>query len=246
MSKLGAMPRRLFLMQLATGTVPTADKPLVWPIVSYLMQMDDGTNVLVDSGLPADFAPAGLPPLDSRKDVIAQVAGIGLTPDDIDLLVCTHFDVDHAGHHDAFHRAELVVQRRQYDLARGGHPRYAAARAHWDHPSLQSRYRLIEGDTELLPGITLIETSGHAPGHQSVLVHLPQTGPVLLAIDAVPLERVFHEDRTAWPTDDNEEQLRASTRKLLDLVECEQVALTVFGHDGAQWQTLKKAPDYYE
>jgi N-acyl homoserine lactone hydrolase len=98
----------------------------------------------------------------------------------------------------------------------------------------------------LLPGLTLIETSGHAPGHQSVLVRLPQSGPVLLVIDAVPLERVFHEDRPAWPTDDNEEQLRASTRKLLDLVEREQVALTVFGHDGAQWQTLKKAPDYYE
>jgi N-acyl homoserine lactone hydrolase len=46
--------------------------------------------------------------------------------------------------------------------------------------------------------------------------------------------------------DDNEEQLRASTRKLLELVEREQVALVIFGHDGQQWQTLKRAPDYYE
>ena len=43
-----------------------------------------------------------------------------------------------------------------------------------------------------------------------------------------------------------EEQLRASTRKLLDLVEREHVALVIFGHDGEQWQTLKKAPAYYE
>jgi len=38
--------------------------------------------------------------------------------------------------------------------------------------------------------------------------------------------------------DDDEEQLRASTRKLLALVEREQVALVIFGHDGLQWQTL--------
>jgi hypothetical protein len=35
--------------------------------------------------------------------------------------------------------------------------------------------------------------------------------------------------------------LLASTRKLLDLVEREQVKLVIFGHDGQQWQTLKKA-----
>ncbi len=60
------------------------------------------------------------------------------------------------------------------------------------------------------------------------------------------LKRLFTPDRKKWPVDDNEEQLRDSTRKLLDLVEREQVALVVFGHDGEQWQTLKKAPDYYE
>jgi N-acyl homoserine lactone hydrolase len=49
----------------------------------------------------------------------------------------------------------------------------------------------VDGDTELLPGLTLLETSGHTPGHQSVLVRLPQTGPVLLAIDAVVMERFF-------------------------------------------------------
>jgi len=44
----------------------------------------------------------------------------------------------------------------------------------------------------------------------------------------------------------DEERLRASTRKLLDLVQREQVSLVVFGHDGEQWQTLRKAPDWYE
>src|SRR6266702_4715053 len=100
-------------------------------------------------------------------------------------------------------------------------------------------------DNGMSNGLTLLETSGHAPGHQSVLVRLPQTGPVLLAIDAVVLQRLFTPDRKAWPLE-NEEQLRASTRKLLDLVDREHVKLVIFGHDGQQWQTLKKAPAYYE
>lgn len=211
----------------------------------YLVQTSDGKNILIDSGLPADYQlPPGAPPAEHEKNVLEHLTDLGLRPDDIDLLICTHFDVDHAGFHDTFTRAELFVQREHYELARSGHTRYAAARAHWDHPAL--RYRLVEGDIELLPGLRLIETSGHAPGHQSVLVSLPQTGLVLLAIDAVMMQRLLIPDRRAWPVDDNEEQLRASTRKLLDLVEREHVALVVFGHDGQQWQTLKKAPDYYD
>jgi N-acyl homoserine lactone hydrolase len=57
---------------------------------------------------------------------------------------------------------------------------------------------------------------------------------------------LFTPDRKKSPIDDNEEQLRASTQKLLNLVEREHVALVIFGHDGEQWQTLKKAPMYYE
>jgi N-acyl homoserine lactone hydrolase len=92
----------------------------------------------------------------------------------------------------------------------------------------------------------LLKTSGHALGHQSVLVRLPHTGPVLLAIDAVMIERLFTPLRKAWPMDDNEEQLRASTQKLLDIVERERVTLTIFGHDARQWQRLRRAPEYYE
>jgi N-acyl homoserine lactone hydrolase len=246
MTMANATPQRLYLMQLSTTTIPlAAGQTLAMSSGCYLVQTSDGKNILIDSGLPADYTPPpGTPPAENKKNVLEHLADLGLRPDDIDLLICTHFDVDHAGYHDVFTRAELVVQREHYELARSGHVRYAAARAHWDQPTL--RYRLIEGDTELLPGLWLIETSGHAPGHQSVLVDLPQTGKVLLAIDAVVLQRLFTADRRAWPTDDNEEQLRASTRKLLDLVEREHVALVIFGHDGEQWQTLKKAPAYYE
>ncbi len=241
-----ATPQRLYLMQLSTTTIPlTAGQGLALSSGCYLVQTSDGKNILIDSGLPADYTPPpGTPPSENEKNVLEHLAGLGLHPDDIDLLICTHFDVDHAGYHNAFPQAELIVQRKHYELARSGHPRFAPARAHWDLPAL--RYQLIDGDTELLPGLALLETSGHTPGHQSVLLRLPQTGPVLLAIDAVVLQRLFTPERRAWPDDDNEEQLRASTRKLLDLVEREHVALVIFGHDGQQWLALKKAPAYYE
>jgi N-acyl homoserine lactone hydrolase len=219
-------------------------QPLNIPIPCYLVQTSDGKNILIDSGLPTTFhAPAGVPTPILGKNVLEQLALLDLHPGDIDLLVSTHFDLDHCGHHDDFPNAELIVQREQYDVARTGHPRFANHRSHWDLPA--TRYRLLDGDTTLLPGFELIETSGHVPGHQSVLLHLPATGPVLLAIDAVTMQNSFQPDRQIGPMDLDGERAIASTRKLLDLAQREHVALTIFGHDGQQWSTLKKLPEYY-
>jgi N-acyl homoserine lactone hydrolase len=238
-------PQRLYLFQLASGTMMVGDQRIDASLGCYMVQTADGRNILIDTGVPADFAP---PPerltITMRPNVVEQLAALGIQPGDIDTVISTHFDVDHVGYHEVFPNAEHIVQREQYETARAGRPRFAGSQAHWDHPSL--RYRLVDGDIELLPGIELIASPGHAPGHQSVLVRLPRTGPVLLAIDAVSQERLFTVDRTPWPVDDNEEQLRASTQKLLDLVAREKVSLGVFGHDGAQWSALKRSPEWYE
>ncbi|HEX6798865.1 MAG TPA: hypothetical protein VF116_14240 [Ktedonobacterales bacterium] len=55
-----------------------------------------------------------------------------------------------------------------------------------------------------------------------------------LAGDSVAPGRLFTPERTAWPLDDDQAQLRASARKLLDLVAREGIELVVFGHDGDQ------------
>ena len=231
-------PVRLYLMQVAT--IPERNLPYVCSLV----QSGDGTTILIDSGLPGNAQPPpGIPMPTMEQDVLEQLAQLGLHAGDIDLLICTHFDGDHSGHHAAFTKAELIVQRQHYELARSGFPRFASTRSQWDDPALH--YRLIDGDTQLIPGLDLIETSGHVPGHQSVLVRLPETGPVLLTIDAVPVQRAFTPEREAGPGDMDEEMLRVSTRKLLALRQREQVQLTIFGHDGDQWRTLKKAPDFY-
>ena len=241
---IATAPRKLFLFHLSTTAIPLpGGQTLEMSSGCYLVETTDPKRILIDSGMAPDAPPSPAPP-SNEKNVLEHLADLNLRPRDIDILVCTHFDVDHAGYHDAFTNAEFIVQREHYTLARNGHPRFAAARTHWDHPTL--RYRLIDGDAELLPGISLLETSGHAPGHQSVLVRLPHAGPVLLAIDAAVMQRTFTVDRKAWPKDDNEQQLRASTKKLLDLVEREQIKLVVFHHDGQQWKSLKKSPEYYE
>ncbi len=226
------------------------------PVGGYLIQTDDGVNVLVDTGWPCSYVenpkhPPGLTLDISREDtIIARLGSIGLTPSDIDFLVCSHFDDDHAGNHDLFSSAQLVVQRKHYELAKGGHPRFAASREAWDRPDLN--YRLIEGDMELVPDVELLETSGHVPGHQSVLVRLPHTGPVLLAIDAVMDQSMSDaDDRMMWVTDwaetsEDEAQIRASTRKVADIGAREKAALIVYGHDVKQWGELRCAPDFYD
>ena len=238
-------PGKLYLLRLSTTSLPIGEgRTLEMALGCYLIETSDGRHILVDSGMTPGAKTAGPFVARDESNVLEKLAVLGLRPEDIDMVVCTHFDVDHAGYHDAFTNAEFLVQRAHYELARGGHRRFAAARPHWDHPSL--RYRLIEGDAEILPGLMLIETSGHATGHQSVLVRLPLTGPVLLAIDAVTMQRLFTPDRKAWPMDEDEEQLRSSTRKLLEIVEREDVKLVVFGHDGMQWQGLKLSPEFYD
>lgn len=235
-------PQRLYLLLLATMG------PGV-PVPGYLIQTGDGINVLVDTGLPKSMigetpGPFGTIRFDENQYVVNQLAALGLKPNDIHYLVATHFDMDHAGNHEVFTDAELIVQRQHYELAKSGFERFGRNREHWDAPGL--RYRQIEGDTELLPGIELIESSGHVPGHQAVLVRLPETGPVLLAIDALPRQIGLDADkRVKSPLDMDEEGVRASAHKLVDLAKREHVTLIVCGHDAEQWQTLKKAPEYY-
>jgi N-acyl homoserine lactone hydrolase len=231
-----ATPQRLYLMQVAALPPPAST-----PAVCYFVQLSDGTNIVIDSGLP-DRLPETMPPLIMGANVLEQLALLNVQPDAIDVVIGTHFDLDHAGQHGAFRQAKLIVQRAHYEAALR-EPRFAATRAQWDQPL--DRYVFVDGDTTLAPGLELIATSGHVPGHQSVLVQLPHTGAVLLTIDAVPDQASFSTERIAHPRDMDAAAAQVSTNKLLTLVAQRSVALVIFGHDGAQWQTLKHAPDYY-
>jgi N-acyl homoserine lactone hydrolase len=231
-----SFPKRLYLMEV--GSMPEYEIP----IVCYLVQTNDGKNILIDSGLP-EIIPEDASEFVNGRDVIEQLASLGLEPDDIDIVISTHYDGDHAGRHAAFSKAEYIVQR-VHHLDAPTNPRYASIREQWDQPS--ERIRLVDGDTELLPGLDLIETSGHVPGHQSVLVRLPKTGAVLLTVDAVPFGAGFTREQQNEGDEPEAKATHASVLKLLDLVEREQIGMVIFGHDNEQWQKLTKAPAFYE
>jgi N-acyl homoserine lactone hydrolase len=245
MPATNSTPQRLYLFHLSTTTIPLpGNRSLKLSSGCYLIKTSDERKILIDTGLAADYPKAAnMPPSRNESTVLDHLAKLNVKAEGIDTVICTHFDPDHIGYNDHFPQAEFVVQREHFAIARSGQQRFAEARHHWDIPN--AHWRLVDGDTELFPGLTLLDTPGHAPGHQSVLVRLPQSGPVLLTIDAVPLHAHFTSDRKPWPKDDNEAQARASTNKLLTLAKQENIKLVVFHHDGTQWPTLKQSPDFY-
>ena len=228
-------PVRLYLMRV--GEMPAYQIP----IVCYLVQLNDGTNVLIDSGLP-EVLPADEKDFVNTRDVVTQLREIDVRPEDINIVISTHYDIDHAGHHSDFTQARYVVQRSHHHDA-ASNPRFAPLRSQWDQDP--SRILLVDGDVTLFDGLQLLLTSGHVPGHQSVLVQLPQTGAVLLPIDAVPFGGGFVRDAEFDLSAPDAKETQASLYKLLDIVDTHDIAMVVFGHDEAQWQVLKTLPEYY-
>jgi N-acyl homoserine lactone hydrolase len=170
--------------------------------------------------------------------VVNQLAKLGLQPKDIDLLVATHFHFDHAGNTRDFTASEIVVQRDCYDdIMRPDAP---YPRATFDIPNL--KWQIIDGDVEIAPGVTLLKTSGHVPGHMSVLLDLPETGKMVIGIDTIYVQDNLDKDN--WGAYSDPDAARASAKKLQEIAGREN-AMLLYGHDPNQWKTLKKAPEYY-
>ncbi len=152
-----------------------------------------------------------------EDDVLARLGQVGLRAEDIHILVSTHFHFDHAGNHADFSRSRILVQRACYEHA---FTVGQAARDLYDLPYLH--YELLDGDAEIAPGVELLDTSGHVPGHQSVVVRLPRTGPVILAIDAIYTQENLNTGNFAHYADPAQALL--SARRLVDLARQEGAA----------------------
>jgi glyoxylase-like metal-dependent hydrolase (beta-lactamase superfamily II) len=91
--------------------------------------------------------------------------------------------------------------------------------------------------------IRMIFTPGHSPGHQSFLITLPNTGPVLLTIDAA--YTLDHwEDKALPGLVCSSVDAANSVAKLKKIAE-DTGALLVTGHDPDNWNTFKKAPNQF-
>src|SRR2546422_8464753 len=145
------------------------------PVACYLVRATDGT-ILFDTGLSPRAVPGLL-----RNDPMAcftnedllvhRLDVLGLEADDIDVVVLSHLHYDHAGGAELFARSELVVQKDEYAYALYPAPFFASFYyrknfdKNFDLPD--RRWRLLDGDVELAPGVTGLRTEGHTPGHQS-------------------------------------------------------------------------------
>jgi len=220
-------------------------------ITGSLIETNDGKWVLVDTG----FHPKYLDDREqaSREDLLdefgvilelgpqnmpaGQMAQLGLAPQDIDLQILTHTHIDHVGGIADFTHVPMVVHKNERALDK---PLYWHGRQPYDWPEEQV-YIEVEGDVELFPGLTLLETPGHTPGQTSLLVELPETGSVILTSDTIsrPQELEGHFEDYWCPT-----LAEKSARRLMALAE-ERDAFVIFGHCPEQWPTLKKIPEYY-
>jgi len=222
----------------------------------FLFELEDGRRVLVDTGpnrrhirepmyeyAGTNFGNHLKPQLTDADDPRNRLAELGLTPDDINILVLTHTHFDHAGNAADFTSSRIVIHEDALEFGRHRHAQGMPGSVPDTAPDgTPLSYDTFRGDHELVDGLTLLETPGHAPGHVSILARLPETGVVILAIDAI-YSRVNHE-RGNYKIGFDPEAGRRSAERLIALAEAEN-AMLIYGHDPEQWATLRKAPDSY-
>jgi glyoxylase-like metal-dependent hydrolase (beta-lactamase superfamily II) len=157
-----------------------------------------GHRVIVD--------PGGLDP----ERLVTTLRSAGIDPAGIDTVIITHAHMDHCAGGvtpeggAAFPNARYFIQKREWDhwmAPDNPEPQHVANFRRLLVP-IRDRFTLLEGDSEIVPGIEGVRTPGHSPGHMVVLVgkELAYTGDALLQP-----AHVAHPEWTAtfdlWPTE---------------------------------------------
>lgn len=110
--------------------------------------------------------------------IVEALETAGVLPETINLVAMSHLHFDHAGGllradgSRAFPFARIVAQKAEWEVALGDNPRLVAS---YVQPELQlvrdwGAEGWVDGERELLPGVSVIPTGGHSAGHQAVVV----------------------------------------------------------------------------
>lgn len=126
-------------------------------------------RILVDAGGPAE----GFTSRGKTAENVASAEGalkkVGLTPRDIDLVICTHLHFNHIEFCHIYEKATFIVQRAELAAALNPHPIQKEM-----YPPKEMfeelNFKVIEGDTEIVEGVQVFFTPGHSLGGQSVMV----------------------------------------------------------------------------
>jgi glyoxylase-like metal-dependent hydrolase (beta-lactamase superfamily II) len=167
--------------------------------------------------------------------VEAQLATVGLTPADVDVVIntCCHFD--HIGSNTYFPKATFFIQRSEYSLGikpPEWAPYYYPEFAH-NLLDIRDRLELPDGDFTVADGVTVHHVGGHSPGAQVVVVGTDQ-GRVCLPGDLVPFYKNLELN---WPSGIffNVQDVMAAYRWM-----SANSDLVIPHHD---WQVLQRYPD---
>jgi len=120
-----------------------------------------------------------------NRSVADALAELDMIPADIGLVINTHLHFDHCGQNAVFAHAPCYVQRAELDRAERESPELYD----W-FGFMNARWELLDGDAEILPGLSAITTPGHTVGHQCVVVATDDQADVLIG-DAAYTPRQF-------------------------------------------------------
>jgi glyoxylase-like metal-dependent hydrolase (beta-lactamase superfamily II) len=159
-----------------------------------LVEHPDGP-VLIDTGLGnkedrkfLDIYGVDNDGLEGATQLEDALAVAGFLPRDVRWVINTHLHFDHAGGNTtldpeleddprrhvrpSYPNATYVVQKGELEFARKANERTRASYLPHNYEPVASanRWRLLEGDGEVLPGISVRVTPGHVPWLQSVIV----------------------------------------------------------------------------
>src|SRR5882724_6125446 len=173
-----------------------SDKMVYFPLCIYLLETGNGL-ILIDTGFPEAFigrpdyyngkSLEGLmyPYMKEEHRIPALLSTVGYRPEDISLVISTHFHSDHSGGHKYFPSTPILVQKNELTVL--DNEDYSPSECRLK----DMNYQVIDGDYQLNNSISLIYTPGHSPGHQSLLIGTERSGYVLLCIDAALTEGIF-------------------------------------------------------
>jgi len=184
------------------------------------------------------------------KTLTGQLAEIGLKLPDVTYVAISHTHGDHIGNVTLFPDAEILIQRTEYEWIHGGNgpnenvnQLMALARRLMGNPR---NLRLTDGDLDVFGdgSITLISTPGHTPGSQSLLVHLRNSGFIILSGDVVHLEENFAKSRV--PTLNTDKQASIESMERIRQIIKTYKAIMFINHDKKQTDGLKLLPAFYD
>jgi N-acyl homoserine lactone hydrolase len=148
-----------------------------------------------------------------RNMLVDELQNRGISLADVGRVILTHAHWDHSQNTDLFPNAEIMIHSRELEYTRNPRPGDYATARYFAETLKGQKIREITGETELEPGVTLIETPGHTRGHISVLVETAG-GLVCIGGDAVSDAGTVRRGAPAlifW----SEDEARASAQKVL-------------------------------